>query len=111
MQDGRLKALGQTLVSSNVAKTLVLILFGCCALLPIVSGAFKTVYGREFLFKAFTYQINSQSSPDCAGDVRIVTLPPLPRGGGLRHGIYHNERASDLAADFIHEAYGLENTS
>jgi hypothetical protein len=95
----------QATLYSGYLRITALILVASCVLLPIVCGAFKSVYGREFFFKAFRCQINSHSSPDCQTNLHVVTLRPPVIQTGFRHKIYDNEKAPEVAADFIYRSF------
>ena len=62
----------------------------------------RSVYGREFFFAPFWYEVWAQSSPDTDGALTVITLPPTRRNrSGLRHSIHEHERVIDSIACWI----------
>ncbi|WP_271605501.1 esterase/lipase family protein [Bradyrhizobium sp. CCBAU 11434] len=72
-------------------------------LFPVISGVFKSVYGRELILGGVFCDIMSASAPDAASKLTIATLPPTPRRG-LRHGIYNHEMTPRVIAKFLSAA-------
>jgi hypothetical protein len=73
---------------------------GLFYLLPILSGAFKCVYGRELFFGAYFCEIKSASAPDADTTCTTITLPPTAYPG-LRHGLYNHEATPLAIAKFV----------
>jgi len=67
---------------------------------PIVSGLFKCVYGRELVLGGYFCEIKSASAPD-SESVTTITLPPGYRG--MRHGIYRHEMVATTIASYVHD--------
>jgi hypothetical protein len=87
----------------DVLGAIVLLFFGAM----IVSGPFKSVYGRELLFWANLVHITADSVPDSRGGVDVVTLPPLDGDDpvvakrGIRHSIHQNPACGDAVGAWI----------
>ena len=58
----------------------------------ILSGIFKSAFGREFLLNAIGCDIAADSIPDTVNKVEAKTLPPVEAASFLqmRHVIYNN---------------------
>jgi hypothetical protein len=77
--------------------------------IPIISGLFKSVYGRELIVGGYFCDIKSASAPDSSNDATVVTLPPGHRTG-LRHKLYEHEDTINVIVKFIgdHLAHASE---
>jgi hypothetical protein len=56
----------------------------------VTAGLGRLLFGREMLFMMEGREIDTCPSPDTAGNVRLVTVPPNVFQKGLRHGLYAN---------------------
>src|SRR5262249_36089519 len=63
----------------------------------ILSGIFKSAFGREFLLNAIACDIAADSIPDTVNKVEAKTLPPVEAASFLqmRHGIYNHPQCVD----------------
>lgn len=77
-----------------VITAVLILLFG----MLIVSRA---VDGRELALSPMECQINTQSTPDATGPLRIITLVRRTYVKSLRHGIYDHEDCAKTIADWV----------
>ena len=75
-----------------------------CLALILLSGLFKSVFGRELVFGSLNAGLNTQSVPDIRHNVTVQTLPPAPRGTGLRHSLYAHPGCAAAIAAFMYQA-------
>jgi len=67
----------------------------------VLSGSFKSVYGRELSFGTLFMQVKSHSTPDSDELLAITLTSPKLQLSGLRHGIYNHENVCETVADWI----------
>jgi hypothetical protein len=78
-----------------------LLLFAICVgpmtgvICILLSGAMRSIFGRELLFGAFRQDVAFNSTPDHQG---AITIETLPSAGGLRHSIYDHVDCSTAIA-------------
>jgi hypothetical protein len=80
-----------------------LILGGAYLIVLVFSQLCRGVFGRELLTGSVGFEVVPNSSPDCGGNVHVITLPAEDRPG-LRHGLYNHSLCAKTIAIWLGNA-------